>query len=110
MLAINLNYISSPETRNLIIERLAGHGPISWRHALMIGRFFTKKSEVVWGAQNPGMMKPLIEPAKPGDPSGEKAFQLNAARQFIRQYDIRKLRDLSVVDSAKYLEGVGHTS
>ena len=56
------------------------------------------------------MYKPLQEPAKPGEVAGTKTFSTNAARQFIRQYDIRKLRDLSVVDAAKYLRGVGHTS
>ena len=110
MVAINLNYISSPDTRNLIIERLASRGPVTWKHALTVGRFFSKKSEKVFGAQNPGMYKPLQEPAKPGEVAGTKTFSTNAARQFIRQYDIRKLRDLSVVDAAKYLRGVGHTS
>ena len=110
MLAINLQYITSAETRNLLIERLEGKGPISWKHALTVGRFFTKKSETMFGAQNPGMMKPLISPLMPHEDAGISKFSKNAAKYFIRQYDIRKLRDLSVVDPAKYLEGMGHST
>lgn len=112
MLALNLGYISSVETRNLIIERLSlkeGTGPVTWKTALTISKFFTAKSEKVFGAQNPGMLKPLIDPLMPHEDAGISKFSKSAARYFIRQYDIRKLRDLSVVDPAKYLEGMGHS-
>ena len=107
MLAINLNYVTSPETRALLIQRLSGKGPITWNHALLVGRFFTAKSETTFGAANPGMIKPLISPLAPHEDAGAVRFNKSAARYFIRQYDVRKLRDLSVVDATKYLERSG---
>lgn len=72
MLAVNLNYVEDEGVRDLIVERLSQKGPIPWRHAQMIKRFFTRL-----GASEVG--------------------------DYVRQYDIRKLRDLSVVDPTKYL-------
>tara|TARA_R110001583_G_scaffold9651_1_gene45477 strand:+ start:19334 stop:19789 length:456 start_codon:yes stop_codon:yes gene_type:complete len=34
----------------------------------------------------------------------------NVLSEFIRQYDVRKLRDLSVVSPTKYLEGLGYNN
>ena len=107
MLAINLNYVTSPDTRDLLIGKLSGKGPISWNHALMVGRFFTSKQETTWGAANAGFVKPLIAPLSPHEDAGATRFKKNAARYFIRQYDVRKLRDLSVVDATKYLKRSG---
>lgn len=107
MLAINLNYVTSPETRSLLIRKLSNKGPITWNHALMIGRFFTAKQETMFGAANPGMLRPLVAPLAPHQDAGITRFRRNAARYFIRQYDVRKLRDLSVVDATKYLEKSG---
>tara|TARA_R100000458_G_scaffold1977_4_gene1654 strand:- start:1412 stop:1822 length:411 start_codon:yes stop_codon:yes gene_type:complete len=104
MLAINLNYVTSEETRSLLIRKLQSKGPISWNHALMVGRFFTAKSETTLGASNPGILKPLIAPLMPHENAGVTRFSKNAAKYFIRQYDVRKLRDLSVVDATRYLE------
>ena len=108
MLAINLNYVTSGETRAMLIRRFANKGPISWRHAMMIGKQFTHKSERAFGAANPGMMKTVIDPAKVGE---ENVFRLESslASLFVRQYDVRKLRDLAVVDSTKYLDKAGFT-
>ena len=107
MLAINLNYITSPETRQLLINKLSGAGPITWKHALVIGKFFTRKSERTFGAANPGMMAPLKITPDNAHKLGAMSLAQNAAKYFIRQYDVRKLRDLSVVDATKYISESG---
>ena len=72
LIGVNLNYATSPDTRNLIIDTLKNRGPIPWRQVSIVGMFVDKR-----------------------------------IRDFFRQYNVRKLRDLSVVDATKYLEETG---